>query len=44
MFGYCYTQLTDVYPEENGLYTFGREPKFDTARLKAIQSRELSRK
>ncbi len=44
MFGYCYTQLTDVYPEENGLHTFGREPKFDTARLKAIQSRELSRK
>ncbi len=42
MFGYCYTQLTDVYPEENGLYTFKREPKFDTPRLKAIQSRKAA--
>jgi len=24
MFGYCYTQLTDVYQEQNGIYTFGR--------------------
>lgn len=37
MFGYCYTQLTDIYPEENGLYTFDRQPKFDNARLKAVQ-------
>ncbi len=42
MFGYCYTQLTDIYPEENGLYTFGREPKFDNARLAAIQSRKAA--
>ncbi|MBC8136699.1 MAG: beta-galactosidase, partial [Fibrella sp.] len=42
MFGYCYTQLTDVYPEENGLYTFDRQPKFDNARLKAIQSRKAA--
>jgi beta-galactosidase/beta-glucuronidase len=39
MFGYCYTQLTDVYQEHNGLYTFGREPKFDLARLREIQQR-----
>lgn len=39
MFGYCYTQLTDVYPEQNGLFTFDRTPKFDLARLHAIQSR-----
>jgi len=39
MFGYCYTQLTDIYPEENGVYFFDRRPKFDTARLHAIQSR-----
>ncbi len=39
MFGYCYTQLTDIYPEENGLYTFDRQPKFDAARLRAIQER-----
>ena len=34
MFGYCYTQLTDVFPELNGIYTFDRRPKFDAARLK----------
>jgi beta-galactosidase/beta-glucuronidase len=39
MFGYCYTQLTDIYPEENGIYTFDRRAKFDNARLKAIQQR-----
>jgi len=37
MFGYCYTQLTDVYPEENGIYTFDRRPKFDTERVRQIQ-------
>jgi hypothetical protein len=39
LFGYCYTQLTDIYPEENGIYTFDREAKFDSARLHAIQDR-----
>ncbi|MGH7919837.1 MAG: beta-galactosidase, partial [Candidatus Dormibacteraceae bacterium] len=39
MFGYCYTQLTDVYQEQNGIYTFGREKKFDIARLRAVQQR-----
>ncbi len=39
MFGYCYTQLTDVFQEQNGLYFFDRKPKFDAARLRAIQSR-----
>ena len=24
MFGYCYTQLTDVYQEKNGIYAFDR--------------------
>ncbi len=42
MFGYCYTQLTDVHPELNGIYTFDRRPKFDAARLKAIQSRRAA--
>jgi len=37
MFGYVYTQLTDIPPEENGIYRFDRSPKFDTARLHAIQ-------
>ncbi|MDX1933425.1 MAG: hypothetical protein SFU56_12520 [Capsulimonadales bacterium] len=42
MFGYCYTQLTDIYPEENGLYTFDRQPKFDADRLRAIQMRKAA--
>lgn len=36
MFGYVYTQLTDVEQEKNGLYTYDRKPKFDNAKLKAI--------
>ena len=39
MFGYCYTQLTDVFQEQNGIYTFDRTPKFDLERLRHIQSR-----
>jgi beta-galactosidase/beta-glucuronidase len=39
MFGYCYTQLTDVFQEQNGLFTFDRRPKFDLARLAAAQRR-----
>lgn len=35
--GYCYTQLTDVFQEQNGLYTFDRQPKFDAAALRAVQ-------
>lgn len=34
--GFCYTQLTDVEQEKNGLYTFDRKPKFDTAVLSSI--------
>jgi beta-galactosidase/beta-glucuronidase len=39
MFGYCYTQLTDVYQEQNGIYTFDRGTKFDMDRIRAIQQR-----
>ncbi|MFZ0215545.1 MAG: beta-galactosidase, partial [Candidatus Dormiibacterota bacterium] len=39
MFGYCYTQLTDVYQEQNGIVTFARAPKFDSERLRRIQRR-----
>lgn len=42
MFGYCYTQLTDVYQEQNGIYTFEREAKFDIARLRRIQGRRAA--
>jgi len=37
MFGYCYTQLTDTFQEENGIYDFDRNPKFDIARIRAVQ-------
>jgi len=36
--GFCYTQLTDVEQEVNGLYTFQREPKFSPNIIKAINS------
>lgn len=39
MFGYCYTQLTDVFQEQNGLYTFDRRIKFDMERIRAVQTR-----
>jgi len=32
--GYCYTQLTDIEQEVNGIYTYERELKFDAERLK----------
>lgn len=34
--GFCYTQLTDVEQEVNGLLTFDRAPKFDVKAVKAI--------
>jgi hypothetical protein len=39
MFGYCYTQLTDVFQEENGIYRFDRSTKLDVARIRAVQTR-----
>ncbi|MBO0885561.1 MAG: hypothetical protein J2P17_35560, partial [Mycobacterium sp.] len=39
MFGYCYTQLTDVFQEQNGIYRSDRTTKFDIARIKKIQIR-----
>jgi len=39
MCGYCYTQLTDVFQEKNGIYAFDRREKFDAKRLKEAQSR-----
>ncbi|MFW5995164.1 MAG: glycoside hydrolase family 2 protein [Spirochaetia bacterium] len=37
--GYCYTQLTDVEQEQNGIYTYDRKPKFNTERIAEIFSR-----
>jgi len=41
-FGYCYTQLTDVWQEQNGIYNFDRSEKFDMAKIHAIQTREAA--
>ncbi|MBE6555828.1 MAG: beta-galactosidase [Ruminococcaceae bacterium] len=35
-FGFCYTQLYDVEQEQNGLYTYEREPKFDMEFFKKV--------
>lgn len=39
MFGYCYTQLTDVFQEQNGVYAFDRSQKLDVARVREVQLR-----
>ena len=36
MFGYCYTQLTDVFQEKNGIYAFDRSVKLDMRRIREI--------
>jgi hypothetical protein len=38
MFALCYTQLTDVEQEQNGLYTYDRKAKFDPAVISRIFS------
>lgn len=42
MCGFCYTQLYDVEQELNGLYTYGREPKFDMAFFRTVNSRKAA--
>lgn len=34
--GYCYTQLTDIEQEQNGIYNYDRTAKFDMKRIAAI--------
>lgn len=34
--GICYTQLTDVEQEVNGLLTYHRQPKYDVNKIKAL--------
>lgn len=36
LFGYCYTQLTDVEQEINGLLTYDRKPKCELTQIKKI--------
>lgn len=40
VWGYCYTQLTDVEQEQNGIYFYDRTSKFDMNRIKAIFSKK----
>jgi len=42
MFGLCYTQLTDVEQEQNGLYTYQREAKFDPEWVKSVMGRKAA--
>lgn len=43
MMGFCYTQLTDVEQEKNGLFTYeGRLPKFDMAILSEINKKKAA--
>ena len=42
MMGFCYTQLTDVEQEQNGVYYYDRTPKFDTEFFRAVNSREAA--
>lgn len=39
VWGYTYTQLTDVEQEQNGVYFYDRTPKFDMKRIHAIFSK-----
>ncbi|MDE7212409.1 MAG: hypothetical protein K2O03_13340, partial [Lachnospiraceae bacterium] len=34
--GFCYTHVTDVQQEVNGLYTMKREPKVDIEEIRKI--------
>ena len=41
-FALCYTQLTDVEQEQNGLYTYDRKPKFDPTWVRSVMSRKAA--
>ena len=40
--GFCYTQLYDVEQEQNGIYTYEREKKFDSELLRRINTRKAA--
>ena len=42
LFGFCYTQLTDIEQERNGLYFYDRKPKFDPKKLHEITARSAA--
>ncbi len=39
MFGFCYTQLTDIEQEQNGIYFYDRQQKYDPALVRATNAR-----
>ncbi len=40
--GLCYTQLTDVEQEQNGLYTYDRKPKFEPEIFKRVLNQKAA--
>lgn len=41
-FGFCYTQLTDVEQEQNGIYTYNREEKFPSEFFRSVNTRKAA--
>lgn len=42
MCAFCYTQLTDVFQEKNGIYAFDRRAKFDSEILRRVMTRKAA--
>ncbi len=42
LFGFCYTQLTDVEQEQNGVYTYDRKEKFSAEFFHSVNSRKAA--
>jgi hypothetical protein len=42
IFAFCYTQLTDVEQEQNGIVYYDRRKKFDMARLHKIMTKQAA--
>jgi len=42
MFAFCYTQLTDVEQERNGVYTYDRSPKFEPEFFHRVNTRKAA--
>ncbi len=42
IFGLCYTQLTDVEQEQNGIYNYDRTEKYDVSLIKEILSQKAA--
>ena len=40
--GFCYTQMTDVEQEQNGVYTFAREEKFPAEFFRSVNSQKAA--